>query len=132
MLFVFFFSVDLILRNGGNFKVQFVSKKLKLTYAHYNFCIKTLLSKLVISFIIKKWHLNWWVLLQKSWEVVLVLKNCFLVWLLWIMVFDFESVTEQSKMSSFHKYSCSVKHIRHKNLLVNSVYTKKAHECIKQ
>ena len=49
-----FFSVDLILRNGGNFKVQFVSKKLKLTYAHYNFCIKTLLSKLVISFIIKK------------------------------------------------------------------------------
>ena len=48
------------------------------------------------------------------------------------MVFDFESVTEQSKMSSFHKYSCSVKHIRHKNLLVNSVYTKKAHECIKQ
>ena len=50
----FFFSVDLILRNGGNFKVQFVSKKLKLTYAHYNFCIKTLLSKLVISFIIKK------------------------------------------------------------------------------
>lgn len=59
-------------------------------------------------------------------------KLCFLVWLLWIMVFDFEIVTEQSKMSSFHKYSCSVKHIRHKNLLVNSVYTKKAHECIKQ
>ena len=59
-------------------------------------------------------------------------KLCFLVWLLWIMVFDFESVTEQSKMSCFDKYSCSVKQIRHKNLPFNSVYTKKAHEYIKQ
>ena len=48
------------------------------------------------------------------------------------MVFDSESVTEQSKMACCHKYSCPVKHIRHKNLPVKSVYTKKAGEYFKQ
>ena len=31
-------------------------------------------------------------------------------------------------MACFPKYSCPVKHIRHKNLSVQSVYTKKAGE----
>ena len=48
------------------------------------------------------------------------------------MVFDFEIVTEQSKMVCFRKYSCPVKHIVHKNLPVKSVYTKKAGEYFKQ
>ena len=42
------------------------------------------------------------------------------------MVFDLESVTEQSKIACFHKYSCLVKCIIHKNLPVKSAYTKKA------
>ena len=47
------------------------------------------------------------------------------------MVFDFESMTEQSKMTCFHKCLCPVKHIRHKNLPVKSGYTKKTGESFK-
>ena len=48
------------------------------------------------------------------------------------MAFDFERMTEQSKMACFHIGSCPVKHIRHKNLPVKSVYTTKAGEYFKQ
>ena len=44
------------------------------------------------------------------------------------MAFDFEKVTDQSKKPCFHKCSYPVKHIRHKNLPVKSVYTKKTGE----
>ena len=48
------------------------------------------------------------------------------------MAFDFESVIDQSKKACFHKCSCPLKHIRHKNLPVKSVYTKKTGEYFKQ
>ena len=48
------------------------------------------------------------------------------------MVFDFESVRDQSKKPCFQKCSCPVKHIWHKNLSVKSVYTKETWEYFKQ
>ena len=48
------------------------------------------------------------------------------------MVFDFESVTGQLEKACFHKCSCPVKYIRHKELPVTSVYTKKTGEYFNQ